>query len=939
MVRSSWLAALTRAVFGGLLVLAALHAGAWAQAQAPQAPSPALKEVEVSASSYVLGDAAPDWAEIVPLPEVEASQPTGMRLFDTQFFIEASPSAFVRRVLRFNDAASLGSAGQIPIDFVPDYQQLRLHWVRIQRGTETIDRTRTSNIRFLQRETGLERGIYSGVVTAAILLSDLRVGDTVDFAYTVKGQNPVFGNKFVDTASWDQPVPMALRRVTMKAPASRPIRWRVLGDDPAKPLTPQESVENDIRRLAFEERGLSGVRPEPMTPPDAVPFRSVQFSEFSGWTEVSDWARQLFETAEPLSEELRAVVAGLQGKTPEERVVGALEYVQSQIRYFSVSLGESSHRPTQPNKVVANRYGDCKDKTFLLMTLLKELGVESRPALLRIGARGWIDHLLPTPTAFDHVILQVTVGGRPYYLDATRMGQTGRLDRMGQPHEGTHVLVIAPDTAGPTAIASPNAAELTQNDVVETATFTKLAPEGKLEVRQVWNGVMAEGLRVARNFVSMEQMKQSVAHTMELRYSGAVLNGDPQFDDDRVNNTVTVTMLFDVPNLAGTKDDAWFVRFTPTNMRGALSVTPTVGRRTPLAIPSFPLRAKYSFEARFPAETVSAVRDPQSSTVDSPYFNYSITSTFRGNIAKTAVDLEIRQDEVPAADLAKFTQDVRSINEVSLGAIIIGRGDILSNVAAAGGGFAATIQARLQESVDKTTETIKSGKLTGGDLIEAYCWRSNAYGHLGKMEEALQDTAEALKIGPNSPQALSCRGYVQLLGGDFDKAIASYSKAITLGGTSAETFRIRAMAKFYAGRLDEAAEDFRKAGERGDKESRLYTDLWLSWTLQRLNKPLPDEIATRAKTEAAGEWPRPALAMLAGMLTPDAVLDGVRAKTGDEQAMALTEAYFFVGQLYYARGDKDKAREFFDKTRQMQVLPYLEHIAAGFELQHLGAVK
>jgi lipoprotein NlpI/transglutaminase-like putative cysteine protease len=935
MRRSSWLAALTRAAFGVLFsVLLETQVGAQS-APPPQPPQPPLKEVNVSTGAYTLGDPAPDWAEIVPLPDAQSTQQTALRLFDTQFFVDGTMSSFIRRAVQVNDAASLGNAGQIPIGFVPDYQQLRLHWVRILRGAETIDQTRTASIRFLQRETGLERGLYSGEVTAAILLGDLRVGDTIDFAFSITGQNPVFGNKFIDVATWNMSFPTALRRLTVKAPVARPIRWRVLGDDAAKPLLPQETVTGDIRRIAFEEKNLAPLSPEPLTPPDVISNRSIQFSEFASWEEIADWAGQLFQTSEPLNEELSAVVTRLKDKSPEERVVGALEFVQTQIRYFSVSLGESSHRPTQPNKVAANRYGDCKDKTFLLIALLKELGVDARPVLLRIGSRGWIGKLLPSPTAFDHVIAQANVGGRAYYLDPTRIGQHGRLDRMGQAHEHTQVLVVAPGTHEPTRIATPNAAELTQNEISETATFAKLAPEGQLLVRSVWKGLGAEGFRVARSFVPPEQMKRAMTQAMELRYPGAALKGDLQVEDDQVNNVLTLTMTYDVPNLAGEKEGTWFVRFIPTNMRGALPVAPTAGRSAPLLIPSHPYRAKYAFEARFP-DTVSAVRDPVASTVDSPFFLYNITSTFRGNVARTVIDLETRKDAVPAAELAKFNQDVRSIGEVSVGAIIVGKGDVPTG-AVASGGFAATIRARVQETVDKTSETIKSGKVTGSDLAETYCARSGAYGHLGKMEEALQDAAEAFRIAPNMPEVLACRGYTYALTGDFDKAISSYSKSIAMGGARPESFRMRGLAKFYAGRLDEAAEDFQKASDRDDKEGRLYTDLWLSWTLQRLNKPIPEAIVSRAKAEAAGEWPRPALAMLAGGVTPEALLDGVRAKVGDEQTMALTEGYFFVGQLYFARGDKDKAREFFEKTRQMEVLPYLEHIAAGFELQKLGA--
>jgi lipoprotein NlpI len=60
------------------------------------------------------------------------------------------------------------------------------------------------------------------------------------------------------------------------------------------------------------------------------------------------------------------------------------------------------------------------------------------------------------------------------------------------------------------------------------------------------------------------------------------------------------------------------------------------------------------------------------------------------------------------------------------------------------------------------------------------------------------------------------------------------------------------------------------------------------------------------------------------------MLDG---KKGDDRAMALAEGYFYLGQYYAARGDTEKARGYFEKTRMQQVLPYMEHIAAGFELK------
>ena len=109
---------------------------------------------------------------------------------------------------------------------------------------------------FFNASVDFEQGIYSGQVTASILVDDLRVGDTLVVAYSVTGQNPVFAGKFVDAASWDQSYKTALRRVTLNYPTERNIAWRLIGSPKAKAITPTETMQNGMRKLLFEERTL-----------------------------------------------------------------------------------------------------------------------------------------------------------------------------------------------------------------------------------------------------------------------------------------------------------------------------------------------------------------------------------------------------------------------------------------------------------------------------------------------------------------------------------------------------------------------------------------------------------------------------------------------------------------------------------------------------------
>jgi lipoprotein NlpI len=717
---------------------------------------------------------------------------------------------------------------------------------------------------------------------------------------------------------------------------SRQIFWRISGESRARPVTPNETVEDGIRKLVFEERSMAKVDLEPLTPLDYPAYRMLHFSEFEGWDGVVAWAADLFRSKGVTSQALRDVIETLKkGATEEERVVGALEFVQSQIRYFSVSLGESSHRPTQPDMVLERRYGDCKDKSLLLITMLEALGVQSRPVLLYLGKRRGLDGALPSPLQFNHVIVEASVGGKVFYLDPTHMGQHGLLRRMGQLYEGTQVLVVSPQTRGPTTVAANHAPQLLHSETTETAVLPKFGADAELVVRQIWRGAVAEAMRVGRERTPDAEIVKNMAGAMDQRYPGARLIGDPDIVDDRVNNVLSITGRYSVPKFAQERAGTWFVRYLPVNVKGTLSPAPPSARTAPLLLPLFPYAAKYTFEIKFPDE-VSAVNDLRTEAVRGKYFTYAVSSSFRGNVAKTTVEFRTLSDQVKVADLKKYAEDVRAVANIVVGVIVVPKNvrRPAASARAAKQDLGKTLKKRLSETIEASTLAIKSGKLGDADLARSYCLRSSARGELGHAREAVSDAKEAVKLTPNSSDSFGCRAYAYLTAGKFEESIADFSTAISLGATDSHTLERRGIAKFYAKKLEEAAEDFARASEMGDATP--FGDLWLAWTHQRLGRPLPAALLERAKAGPRSDWPRPALAVLTGDLDPDEMLKLLARKGGDDRVTALAEGYFYLGQYYLARGDKARAREFFEKTRRQNVVVYLEHMAAGFELQALG---
>jgi len=536
--------------------------------------------------------------------------------------------------------------------------------------------------------------------------------------------------------------------------------------------------------------------------------------------------------------------------------------------------------------------------------------------------------------AFDHAIVQAKIDGTLFYLDPTRLGQHGRLDRMGQMHEGAQGLPVSDGPAQFVTIVSPNAAALTRSEIAEAATISRFGADGQLQFRQVWNGLAAESLRVATERMARERFIKSVNDSTESRYPGARLVGDIDINDDRVNNVFSVSARYDVPKLANESDGNWYVRLTPGNLKNALPPPASMTRTVPLAIGRYPLEASYVLEVTFPEE-VSVMQDPRATSVGGKYFSLTVASSFRGNVSKTSIDLKTLADRIEVEDLKSYAEDLRGV-EKSIKGVIVVRKDAIKGTEGERKSFAQVLRDRLQEVVNRTSETIKSGKLAGRDLAVAYCARSDALSNLGQTDEALRDANEAVKLAPNSPELLGCRAEEYFRAGSFGKSIADYSKAISLGDTDPRTFHLRGISNFYAGRLDAAAADFTRGADTADKEAQVYSDLWLTWTHLRLHNSIPEPVLKRAAAQPRGDWPRPALAMLTGALSPEDMLSLLDRKSGDDRQMALTEGYFYLGQYHLTRGNREAARELFEKTRELDVVIYTEHIAAEFELQRLG---
>jgi len=121
------------------------------------------------------------------------------------------------------------------------------------------------------------------------------------------------------------------------------------------------------------------------------------------------------------------------------------------LQYVAVPLGVNSYRPHAAASVLANQFGDCKDKANLFNALLHVLSIDARLVLVPRFRQASQD--IPG-FAFNHAISRVTLDGRPMWVDTT--DGVCRFGMLPPGDPGRNVLVIDGQTTTLTQLPAPD---------------------------------------------------------------------------------------------------------------------------------------------------------------------------------------------------------------------------------------------------------------------------------------------------------------------------------------------------------------------------------------------------------------------------------------------------------------------------------------------------
>jgi predicted Zn-dependent protease len=203
--------------------------------------------------------------------------------------------------------------------------------------------------------------------------------------------------------------------VTVVTPRSLPFKYRT-------ELLPQAVISEEdagaARRFTLRQGPLvldwndtyvEASGPAPFWP-------RLEFSTAGSWGEVAAAYANLVEPTIRPDEVRQLLPADLPADT-RQRITRLLGILHERVRYTGVFFGQGDIVPNAPSVTLERRFGDCKDKSVVLASLLRAAGVPAHVVLLKSGVGTDVNPEVPGIGSFNHMIVHVP--GEGLWLDAT----------------------------------------------------------------------------------------------------------------------------------------------------------------------------------------------------------------------------------------------------------------------------------------------------------------------------------------------------------------------------------------------------------------------------------------------------------------------------------------------------------------------------------------
>ena len=330
----------------------------------------------------------------------------------------------------FNDAG-VQSLAQNSFTYKKNLQRAYMVMAQTIQPDGTRDPVKSDAVFIKTPQDEADSSIYNDEVDLVTVYSNVKPGSIIEGITVLEDTEPTIPGQFSETYTWIGSWPEYLQRFVVDLPKSFADRLKVTNLGRGVPAPATINPDPSRQRITWERLNTPADLGDSSEPPADQAGPIVWLSTLESWDAFASWYNGLLEGTENISPDLKAEIdAWTKNARDPAEILGILYgHVARDVRYTGFELGKSDLQPHDSMSVWQRQYGDCKDKSNLLRSMLAYKGIASCLVFLDTAHAGVVNKANPDYRQFDHCIVDVQMGGKSIFCDPTiTYGVPGLLD-------------------------------------------------------------------------------------------------------------------------------------------------------------------------------------------------------------------------------------------------------------------------------------------------------------------------------------------------------------------------------------------------------------------------------------------------------------------------------------------------------------------------------
>src|SRR5216684_4425842 len=723
--------------------------------------------------------------------------------------------------IRIQSDAGVQQLSVVKFAYQSPSQLFAVDYVRVTKPDGTVVVTPPDTFQDMPADITREAPFYTDTHETHVAVKGLGVGDLLEYQAHWQQNKPLIAGQFWLDYNFAHAGIVLQEVVEVSVPRGRAVK---LKSSKVKPVT-AESGQYEVYTWTSSNLDNKDDKQEKQEQQETawqqvrgrLPQPEMELSSFKNWEELGNWYRTLQSDRVKPSAEIQAKAAELtKGLTDENAKIHALyDFVSTKYRYIGIAFGLGRYQPHGAAEVLANQYGDCKDKHTLFASLLNALGIKAYPAL--ISTTHEIDVDVPSPGQFNHVITVIPQAAGLLWLDTTT--EVAPFALLVTPLRDKHALVIADDQA-PALVATP--ADDPSPTLQKFEMQATLSDAGVLDgkAQNTDRGDTEVLFRAAFRIVPQPQWKDLVQRvSYGLGFGGDVSNVNVP-PPDKTAEPFHFTYDYkrkDYSDWANRRIGAPLPRITLPEVDDEIAATVPIWLGSPGEID---FHATLELPKGYFPELQKAVH------IKRDFADYDATYSFKSGVITAERRLQIKLREVPFAEYAEYKSFRKAVEDdydanssLSTGrsaSTLASYQEEIWNLPMSGNAEANKLYREAQDQYqrnDTQAEIVSVRRAVEIDpkFLRAWLWLGEIYRATRQNDLAVEAYRKAVQIDPDQAVSYKALGFMLSSLGKTEEALPVWQQLIKVAPEKVDGHANLGMGLLYLKRYREAVSSLESA--------------------------------------------------------------------------------------------------------------------------------